>query len=100
MSKINRIPIPTFDMTWVQISPEHRFIVLPGGGGSAKSGVKNQLLIAKYNLAGEYEFLDGFMTDLPSRSLLCSGVATGIIQTHVVICALIDRYCAILQVEN
>lgn len=48
MAVINRLNGPCFDLTWVKMPPINgrmeSIIVLPGGGGALKSGVKNQMV--------------------------------------------------------
>lgn len=95
-----RLKVPAYNLTWHEtpslsendLSKYH--LLLPGGGGSTKSGVKNQIMIGGYSDKGkvDVDFKDGFMTDTEKRSSLCSGVATGIMNGQPMAAAILDKY--------
>lgn len=49
----SRLPVPVFNLSWVSSTeenePDRSHILLPGGGGSTKSGIKNQVMIYSIN---------------------------------------------------
>jgi len=79
--------VPSFDLDLLQLpdetgvtndnrslGKENDFVVLiPGGGGSAKTGVKNMVQVAKPTKSGVFEFLKSFDTGMK----LCTSVSTG-----------------------
>ncbi len=85
MAKIVRIKVPSFDLAWCETRKStevnlENYLLLPGGGGSTKSGVKNQIIIAQYkNLDNKQEisFCDSHLTDTEKRNSLCSGISFG-----------------------
>lgn len=93
-----RLKVPSFDLTWLQCKDD-AFVLIPGGGGSTKSGVKNQIQIAKANKSGELVFIESYMTDSNDKSSLCSGIHCGILQKRNVVCALLDDSCKLLVAE-
>ena len=100
----NRLEVPSFGLVWLNVddSAGDAFVLIPGGGGSTKSGVKNQIQIGKVvnDKTGGFEFLKRFETDVDGKSVLCSGVAVGICMGRKVVCAFLDNHCAILTVEK
>lgn len=74
--KVDRLKIPTFDLSWVKYR-DVAYVLLSGGGGSAKSGVKNQILVERHNGGHKFELSNGFFTDEGARLGLCSGVTVG-----------------------
>ena len=59
------------------VSTDNDFVVLvPGGGGSAKTGVKNMVQVAKPTKSGVFEFLKSFDTG----AKLCTSVSSGLIE--------------------
>lgn len=81
MSTLHRIPVPSFDLYWHDSIPEgtSNYILLPGGGGSAKTGVKNQIMVGEYQDDDKQQihFHESCFTDTDDRSNLCSGLSTG-----------------------
>lgn len=81
MSTLHRIPVPSFDLHWYDAVPESvtNYILLPGGGGSAKTGVKNQIMVTEYqdNDKTQIQFRESCFTDTETSASLCSGVSTG-----------------------
>lgn len=81
--KVDRLKIPTFDLAWVKYS-DIAFVLMSGGGGSAKSGVKNQVLVQRHGGGHKFELVNGYFTDEGSRLGLCSGVAVGYLKVLIV----------------
>lgn len=81
MSQVHRIPVPSFDLHWYDAIPEgiSNYILLPGGGGSAKTGVKNQIMVGEYqdDESNQVQFRTSCFTDTDTRSSLCSGLSSG-----------------------
>jgi hypothetical protein len=83
MSSIHPLKVPTFDLNWIECNGSDgnfNFLLLPGGGGSTKSGVKNQIIVAQYHDEKDpstVELKDSFLTDTATRSSLCSGISVG-----------------------
>ena len=100
----NRLEVPSVGLVWLQTdeSTGESFVLIPGGGGSTKSGVKNQIQIGRTikNKIGGFEFLKKFETDIDGKSVLCSGVAVGTCMGTKVVCAFLDNHCAILTVKK
>jgi WD40 repeat protein len=100
------LKVPAFDLAWLEVTtgPSPGAVaLLPGGGGSTKSGVKNQIQIVSPDEKGlVYTCLEGYLTDTNGAggSGLCSGVSTGTLTNGVqVICTLIDDKFLLLGVE-
>ena len=101
---ITYLKVPTFDLDWLTIpidndNDEHA-ILLPGGGGSTKSGVKNQVQIIRETSKGsdKYAVAQGLETDSDISSSLCSGISTGEINSHNVICVTLCKFCRLYEV--
>lgn len=76
------LPAPAFGLTWYESKKsESAFVLMPGGGGSSKTGVKNQIMISSLNSSREQsnqvQLLDGFLTDTSERSIFCSAISSG-----------------------
>jgi hypothetical protein len=82
MTEICRLNIPTFDLVWCNFRSDN-FVLLSGGGGSARSGVKNQVLFAKSISNKKYSFLNGYLTDSEGKSSLCSGLCCGLVEVEL-----------------
>lgn len=85
MTSLHRLPVPAFDLVWYEICKDEKpyvFSLIPGGGGSAKSGVKNQIMIGKAEYPGgvDFQLLDGHLTDADGLTSLCTGISTGVVQ--------------------
>ena len=78
MATFARLVVPSFDLTWLQ-HEEAAYVLIPGGGGSTKSGVKNQIQIAREK-GGQLIFEESFKTDTGDKSRLCSGIHCGVLQ--------------------
>ena len=74
--QVNRLKIPTFDLSWL-LYRDVGYILMSGGGGSAKSCVKNQILVERHSGGHKFEVSNGFFTDEGARLGLCSGVSVG-----------------------
>ena len=49
METVSRLKCPSFDLCWLTVpthggNKEDRYVVIPGGGGSTRSGVKNEIV--------------------------------------------------------
>lgn len=101
MQEYTRLRVPAFDLTWIQLLPdtEPSHVVLAGGGGSAKSGVKNQLVVMQQDsVSGSFLNTQSLETDTPTKSVLCSGVASGFLNGEAVVSALLGEQCLLLSV--
>jgi WD40 repeat protein len=100
----NRLEVPSFGLVWLTIDDTRgdAFVLIPGGGGSTKSGVKNQIQIGRIidDKIGGMKFMKRFETDVDGKSVLCSGVAVGTYMGTKIVCALLDNICAILTAEK
>jgi len=96
--------VPSFDLTWLNINDANgeAVVLIPGGGGSTKSGVRNQIQIGRLigTKKGGFELLKSFETDVDDKSVLCSGITVGTVLGHKIICAFLDNQCAILNVST
>lgn len=107
---------PAFDLCWltVPLSPllvddVHTtadgpaivsYLLLAGGGGSAKSGITNSIQIATYNESKTgYDVIDYLKTDTDDHSVLCNSVSCGYMYNRSVICAVISNKCRIYFVS-
>ena len=77
MAKFHRLNVPSFDLTWLDLTDLDQVALIAGGGGSFKSGVKNQIQIARVHDADKVTFLDSFITDEENTRRLCCGLACG-----------------------
>eukprot|EP01036_Dinobryon_divergens_P025196 gene25196-33722_t len=103
MAHFRRLSVPSFDLTWIEINNSF-YVLVPGGGGSLKSGVKNQIQVGRANSKTnntklDIDFLDGFKTDSPEKSRLCSGICVGILLGIKVVCTLLESTCLVLALE-
>lgn len=91
---------PSFDLDWLMVPPDTRgALLIPGGGGASKTGVKNVLQVAKPTDTGVFEFLDGYDTG----SKLCTSVSSGLVEKAdgnipVVCLGFDDGFCTLLEV--
>jgi hypothetical protein len=85
-AKYYRLKVPAFDLTWYSGADKHFYLLLPGGGGNTKSGVKNQIMIAKYRsnattssfaTRDDIVFNTSHLTDSESVAGLCNGMHIG-----------------------
>jgi hypothetical protein len=70
------LKVPVFDLVWGTFYGES-YALMPGGGGSLKSGVKNQILIGGGLTKKDIVFHNSLETDTDARSMLCSSVSIG-----------------------
>ena len=99
MTSTTRISVPAFDLAWLHLSDSTSFLLLVGGGGSAKTGVKNSIQIAKVGEKG-LEVIQAYDTDINGKSCLCSSICTGIINGKAVVCVGYDQSCALLVAKK
>ncbi len=101
------LKVPAFDLTWLDFDNGDEAVALvPGGGGSTKSGVKNQIqIVSPDEKALTYTCLEGYLTDSGGEggdgtTGLCSGASTGTLKNGVtVVCTLIDDKFLLLAVD-
>ena len=86
---IERLKIPSFDLvccddSFADTKKQGSYILIPGGGGGTRSGVKNQIQIAATSLEPEkhgynLQYLASCFTDAENEKSgkLCSGVNYG-----------------------
>lgn len=79
MAKFHRLNVPSFDLTWLNLSEHDQVALIAGGGGSFKSGVKNQIQIARVHDADKITFLESYITDIDDTRRLCCGLTCGVI---------------------
>ena len=77
MAKFHRLNVPSFDLTWLNLNENDQVALIAGGGGSFKSGVKNQIQIARIHDADKVTFLTSYITDEDTQRRLCCGLACG-----------------------
>ncbi len=77
MTNVHRLKVPSFDLTWLSLTEHDHVALVAGGGGSFKSGVKNQIQIGRVYDADKVTFLDSYITDEDTVRRLCCGLATG-----------------------
>jgi hypothetical protein len=75
---ISRLNCPAFDLCFAS-SDGDNYILIAGGGGSAKSGIKNQIILVKC-VDEKVQFLPSFETNKDDKSILCSALSFGIIK--------------------
>jgi len=100
---ITFLRVPTFDLSWLVFpSAGESFVLLAGGGGSAKSGVRNQIQIAGKGGKGALHFdvVDHVETDTAEKSSLCSALVTGDLHDSVVVAAALGGLCRIYTVTS
>eukprot|EP01041_Mallomonas_annulata_P001983 gene1983-3860_t len=103
MPLYNRLNLkcPCFDLAWISFpgeggTEEQSFVLIPGGGGSTKSGVHNIIHVARdAKKLGTLEFLKSFETG----ALLCNSLSTGSIKNTSIVCASFDEFCHIFVVK-
>jgi WD domain, G-beta repeat len=100
----NRLEVPSFDLSWLCIDDVtgEAVVLIPGGGGSTKSGVKNMIQIGRLadGKGPGFEMTKSFETDVRGKSVLCSGVAVGACMGHNIVCAFFENYCSIMKVSK
>ena len=102
---LNRLTVPSFDLTWLHLSSnDHQLpaVLIPGGGGSTKSGVLNQIQIGKYSGSSRgFAPLKPMMTDVEGKSNFCSAIAAGFLFSNKqpVMCAVMDDVCTVFSVS-
>jgi hypothetical protein len=77
MARFHRLEVPSFDLTWLNLTNFDEVALVAGGGGSFKSGVKNQIQIARVHDADKVTFVESFITDEDTKRRLCCGLACG-----------------------
>ena len=82
MAKFQRLKVPSFDLSSCE-QKGTSYILIPGGGGSTKSGVKNQIQVAKVSGGKEPEFKDSYLTDTEDKTNLCSGLCSGSLKVDI-----------------
>lgn len=104
-SVLNRLTVPSFDLTFLHLANDDSqlpVVLIPGGGGSTKSGVLNQIQIGKYSGSSRgFSLLKPMMTDAEGKSNFCSAIATGFLLSNKQpsICAVMDDICAVFLVS-
>jgi hypothetical protein len=76
-ASMHRLTVPSFDLTWLQLAEHDDVLLLAGGGGSFKSGVGNQIQIARVYDSDKVAKLESFKTDDEDKRRLCCGVTCG-----------------------
>lgn len=99
MSIYTKLQVPSFDLNWLVLPNSGDVVVLiPGGGGSSKTGVNNILQVAKPTGSGVFEFLASYSTGLK----LCTSVSSGLVEkadSNIIITCLgyDDGTCTLLE---
>ncbi len=73
-----RLVVPSFDLAWFEFK-SLQYLLSPGGGGSAKSGVQNQIQILPISLDVGSITVNSYLSDADLSSKLCSGTCCGVI---------------------
>ena len=94
----SRLAVPAWDICW-HTSPTTAHVFLPSGGGKARSGVFNQIQVAKEPGSELFSFLPGFKTDTDESKRLPSGICTGKIKNKSVVCLLMNDSCILMSVN-
>ena len=84
MPLFGRLTIPSFDLCWLTLPDIDPVILIPGGGGSTKSGVLNAIQIARL-AKNNFEMLPSLQTDIDDKSNLCSAISSGIIRVRFIL---------------
>lgn len=71
-----RLQVPSFDLNWLVLPKDDAVVLIPGGGGAGKTGVKNIVQVAKPTKSGVFEFLQSYDTGLK----LCTSVTSGLVE--------------------
>lgn len=82
MAVQGRLIVPSFDLAWLQFSNKSSYLLVPGGGGSTKSGVKNVIQILKISEKLDFQSCQNYSTDTDSLSCLCSAISIGVIKVR------------------
>jgi WD40 repeat protein len=87
----NKLLCPCFDMTWVRFPGKDMisYAMLPGGGGGARTGVKNQIQVMRFAGKSGFELVQSFDAD----SKLCCAVSSATIADEVILCTAVDKTC-------
>lgn len=81
MALFHKLTAPSFDLCWLTFPDDESFLLMPGGGGSAKSGIINQIQIARLGKSCILETLPPFKTDgSDGKSNLCNCIGSGTLQ--------------------
>eukprot|EP01031_Cornospumella_fuschlensis_P038836 gene38836-47232_t len=93
------LPAPAFGLSWYEDGEDGNvFVLMPGGGGSGKTGVKNQIMISEVDQAGaQVKLTNGFLTDSESRNNFVSGISSGRLLNVDVACALVANKCVLYE---
>ena len=109
MSKVETVhlEVPTFDLQWFRpAGSDENLILLAGGGGNTKSGVKNKLQFAKEitdqkTKKSSYKIIDHVSTDCDDSEMnLCSGVSVGNIDVYNMINIILEKKCRLYIVSS
>jgi hypothetical protein len=98
MPLFGRLTSPAFDLCWLNLPDHDPVVLMPGGGGSTKSGVANSIQIAKV-CNNRFQMLPALETDMDDKSNLCSAICSGLIKNVGVVCAGIDNFCHLYVVQ-
>ena len=73
--KIHRINAPSFGLSWISGGKiGEGYVLVAGGGGSTKSGVKNQIQLINGDGSRPFSISESFETDNNGESRLCSNI--------------------------
>ena len=91
---LNRLLCPCFDLVWIVLPKDggkHPLALVCGGGGAAKSGVKNQIQVMEF--VGENGF--ELVQSLETGDKLCCGLSSATIGEDVIVCVSVDGSCVL-----
>jgi WD40 repeat protein len=106
------LKVPGFDLKWIDVSSGNEkdttlldyCCLVPGGGGSIKSGVTNQIqIIGSETKEGlSYNYCANYATDNESKGIVgfASGVGIGHLSSMHALVVLIDARCVLLKVKK
>jgi hypothetical protein len=89
----HRLSVPSFDLKWCSLFEDSNLLLLCGGGGGTKSGVKNQLQIVRIIDPSKIEVVTSYITDDETTRRLCCGVATGKIGVCMLCWCCMNQIC-------
>lgn len=72
--RYTKLEVPSFDLKWIQWRNRY-FMFIPGGGGSAQSGLKNVIQVYETLLNGEVILLAKLELSETHRSKLCHNLS-------------------------
>lgn len=92
----SKLQVPSFDLTWFK-TEGNCYCLVTGGGGSAKTGVRNQIQIFKYDDDINLKLHSYFETTVNELSRFCFGLYSGNCSGHSLLIGLLDYDFLLLE---